>query len=223
MKKSVVIVAGGKGLRFGGDMPKQFRLMNNIPVLMHTIDAFYNCDNEFKIVLVIPKEHKNYWQELCLKYNYKTPHTITIGGDTRWQSVKNGLELIEEDSIVGIHDGVRPLISSNLITKTYEKAQSLNAVIPAVNVTDSLRIISPDGKNIAVKRDLYRAVQTPQVFKAKLIKEAYNLPYKEEFTDDASVAENYGVEINIIEGEDSNIKITSSKDLAIAEILKKGG
>lgn len=220
MNKSVVIVAGGKGLRFGSNLPKQFLPMNQKPVLMHTIDAFYNCDDSFNIVVVIPENHFPFWSELCNKYNFKTPHKLVKGGSTRWESVKNGLNAIEDNCIVGIHDGVRPLISTGLITKLYSSAEVFGAVIPAIKVTDSLRVLdNNNNKSLAVDRELYRAVQTPQVFKSNILKEAYSLPYEECFTDDASVVERYGVEVTMVEGEDRNIKITSSKDLAIAELL----
>lgn len=220
MNKSVVIVAGGKGLRFGSNLPKQFLPMNQKPVLMHTIDAFYNCDDSFNIVVVIPENHFPFWSELCNKYNFKTPHKLVKGGSTRWESVKNGLNAIEDNCIVGIHDGVRPLISTGLIAKLYSSAEVFGAVIPAIKVTDSLRVLdNNNNKSLAVDRELYRAVQTPQVFKSNILKEAYSLPYEECFTDDASVVERYGVEVIMVEGEDRNIKITSSKDLAIAELL----
>ena len=220
MKKSVVIVAGGKGIRFGGELPKQFMPMNNKPVLMHTINAFYNCNNSFEIVVVIPENHFPLWADLCKRYNFTTPHKLVKGGSTRWESVKNGLNSVDENSIIGIHDGVRPLISSALINSLYTSADSYGAVIPAIKVTDSLRVLDTNSdKSTAVNRELYRAVQTPQVFKGNIIKAAYNMPFEEVFTDDASVVERYGVEIKIVEGEDSNIKITSAKDLIIAELL----
>lgn len=220
MKRCVVIVAGGKGSRFGSNIPKQFLLMNNKPVLMRTIDAFYSSDNSFEIVVVIPEGHFSYWQELCKKYNFTTPHKIVKGGASRWESVKNGLAEIDNNSIVGIHDGVRPLISKQLIDRLYSNAETLSAVIPAIKVTDSLRVVNEvESKSHSVNREVYRAIQTPQVFKSDIIKEAYELPFEECFTDDASVVERYGTQINIIEGEDSNIKITSAKDLAIAELL----
>ena len=222
MKKSVVIVAGGKGIRFGGELPKQFLPMNNKPVLMHTIDAFYNCDNSFDIVVVIPENHFSFWKGLCKEYNFTTPHKLTKGGSSRWESVKNGLNCVEENSIIGIHDGVRPLISTKLINSLYSTAESYGAVIPAIKITDSLRVINRDNnKSSSVDRELYRAVQTPQVFKGNIIKEAYNMPFEEVFTDDASVVERFGVEIKIVEGEDTNIKITSAKDLTIAELLNR--
>ena len=220
MKKSVVIVAGGKGVRFGGELPKQFIPMNNKPVLMHTIDAFYSCDKSFNIIVVLPENHISLWSDLCNKYSFTTPHKIVKGGASRWESVKNGLSCIESNSIVGIHDGVRPLVSANLINKLYIEAEYNGAVIPTIKVTDSLRVLDKTNQHsFAVDREQYRAVQTPQVFKSDIIKEAYNMPYKETFTDDASVVEEYGVTIKIVEGEDMNIKITSEKDLSIAELL----
>lgn len=219
MKKCVVIVAGGKGIRFGGELPKQFMPMNNRPVLMHTIDAFYNNDNSFDIIVVIPEAHFALWNDLCNKHDFNTPHRVVRGGISRWESVKNGLNYVEDDCIVGIHDGVRPLISSNLIDRLYSNANSFGAVIPAIKVTDSLRLVNKDRKSIAVDREQYRAVQTPQVFKSNIVKQAYKLPFEDTFSDDASVVERYGTDITIIEGEDINIKITSAKDLMIAELL----
>lgn len=219
MKKCVVIVAGGKGIRFGGELPKQFMPMNNRPVLMHTIDAFYNNDNSFDIIVVIPEAHFAFWNDLCNKHDFNTPHRVVRGGVSRWESVKNGLNYVEDDCIVGIHDGVRPLISSNLIDRLYSNANSFGAVIPAIKVTDSLRLVNKDRKSIAVDREQYRAVQTPQVFKSNIVKQAYKLPFEDTFSDDASVVERYGTDITIIEGEDINIKITSAKDLMIAELL----
>lgn len=219
MKKCVVIVAGGKGIRFGGELPKQFMPMNNKPVLMHTIDAFYNNDNTFEIIVVIPEAHFVFWNELCNKHDFNTPHRVVKGGASRWESVKNGLNYVEKGCIVGIHDGVRPLISSDLINKLYSNASSFGAVIPAIKVTDSLRIVNENNKSIAVDREQYRAVQTPQVFKSDIVKQAYELPFEDTFSDDASVVERYGVDITVIEGEDINIKITSAKDLVIAELL----
>lgn len=222
MKKCAIIVAGGKGLRFGSELPKQFLLMSGKPVLMHTIDAFHKCDTTFEIIIVLPKEHINFWHELCKKYNFETPHKIAHGGATRWESVKNGLELINDNCIVGIHDGVRPLISANLIDTLYKSAETDGAVIPATKVTDSLRVVDERGGSSAIERVKYRAVQTPQVFKSDIIKEAYNMPFEDSFTDDASVVERYGIKIHLIEGEDINIKITSAKDLKIAELLYNG-
>ena len=220
MQKYAIIVAGGKGVRFGSDLPKQFLPMNNKPVLMHTIDAFYNCDNSFDIVVVIPENHFPFWEDLCKKYNFNTPHKLVKGGSSRWESVKNGLNCVEDNSVIGVHDGVRPLVSANLIDVLYTNADSYGAVIPAIKVTDSLRQLNGNNdKSVAVDRELYRAVQTPQVFKGNILKEAYNMPYEEVFTDDASVVERYGVDIKIVEGEDTNIKITSAKDLIIAELL----
>ncbi|MBR5240452.1 MAG: 2-C-methyl-D-erythritol 4-phosphate cytidylyltransferase [Muribaculaceae bacterium] len=221
MKKCIVIVAGGKGIRFGGELPKQFLPMNNKPVLMHTIDAFHNCDNSFDIIVVIPENHFPLWEDLCKSYNFNTPHKLVKGGTSRWESVKNGLSIVDENSIIGIHDGVRPLISTNLINALYSNAATYGAVIPAIKVTDSLRLLNDNNdKSVAVNRELYRAVQTPQVFRGDIVKGAYNMPFEEVFTDDASVVERYGIEIKIVEGEDTNIKITSAKDLIIAELLK---
>lgn len=218
MKQNIIIVAGGKGLRIGGELPKQFIPIGGKPILMHTIEAFYNYNKDIHIVLVLPTSHRDYWAELCVEYNFTIPHVITLGGETRFHSVKNGLELVTE-GIVGVHDGARPFVSVNLIKNCYESAKELGAVIPVVNPIDSLRQITEDGNSHIIDRSRIKAVQTPQIFNVNILKKAYETDFSPQFTDDASVVESSGVKVHLIDGEITNIKVTTPFDLQIAEIL----
>ena len=216
--KQVIIVAGGKGLRMGGDIPKQFMLLEGRPVLMHTIQAFYDYDSEICIILVLPDEQIVYWENLCTDYDFSIPHQIVSGGETRFHSVKNGLAVIKtSNALIGIHDGVRPLVDKELIARVYEQAELKGAAYPVVPVTDSIR-----KGNVAVDRSQYFLVQTPQVFKADILIEAYKQEYKTEFTDDVSVVETSGICRPImVEGSRKNIKITTSIDLIIVQALMR--
>ena len=216
-KKYAIIVAGRSGLRFGSEIPKQFLPLKGLPVLMHTIKRFAGCD----IILVLPISHYEYWQELCKKHGFDIPHRIVAGGGTRFDSVKNAITTIvhQKGDLIAVHDGVRPLVSEKTVTKCFEDAAKYGSAIPAISVTDSIRRIHADGKSESVPRSELRAVQTPQIFDAKLLIDAYNMPYSDKFTDDASVVESFGKDIHISEGESSNIKITHPQDLKIAELL----
>lgn len=218
MKNNVIIVAGGKGLRMGSDLPKQFIPIGNRPVLMRTIEAFYNFDNDINIVLVLPLSHQDYWQQLCKKYNFTVSHKIATGGETRFHSVKNGLAIVEE-GIVGVQDGVRPFASREMIQRCFDAAHDFSAVVPVIDSTDSLRQMKDDGKSEIIDRSKIRLVQTPQVFDVKILKKAYEVNYKETFTDDASVVESMGVDVHLVQGEVTNIKITTPLDLKIGEFL----
>ncbi|MDR3058697.1 MAG: 2-C-methyl-D-erythritol 4-phosphate cytidylyltransferase [Prevotella sp.] len=218
MINNVIIVAGGKGLRMGSDLPKQFIPIGGKPVLMHTIEAFYNFDQDINIILVLPLSHQNYWQELCEKYNFKINHTIANGGQTRFHSVKNGLSIVKE-GIVGVQDGVRPFASKEMIQRCFDAAEKYPAVIPVIDSTDSLREMVDDEKSKIVDRSKIRLVQTPQVFHFETLKEAYQTDFKETFTDDASVVESMGIGIHLVKGEVTNIKITTPLDLKIGEVI----
>lgn len=215
MKAYAIIVAGGKGLRMGGDVPKQFLPINGKPILMHTIEAFRKGLNGIEIILVLPADQHEYWQKLCKDYNFCSPELIAKGGETRFHSVKNGLALLpdDEDAVVGIHDGVRPFVSKETIQRCYATAAGGRAVVPVVPVVETIRQILPDGKSITRPRDEYRLVQTPQTFPLVMLKKAYEQPYSETFTDDASVVEAMGEEILMVEGNRENIKITTPSDL----------
>lgn len=214
---SVVIVAGGKGLRMGSEIPKQFMVLNSEPVLMHTIRAFYNWDNNCEIVLVLPASQQSYWQLLVDQYEFDITIKITTGGETRFHSVKNGLEETT-GSLIGIHDGVRPLVSEQTIKKCFEVAESHGNAIPCIPVNDSLRVVEK-GKNKMVDRSKYFRIQTPQVFQRPIIMKGFEQDYSDEFTDDASVIEKAGETIQLVEGNEENIKITRPTDLKIAKVF----
>jgi len=222
MKQYALIVAGGSGSRMGTDIPKQFLLLQNKPVLMHTIEAFYNYNSNIEIILVLPDNQKDYWAKLCSEYPFNTQHNIVSGGITRFQSVKNGLNRITDtdDALVAIHDGVRPLVNKITIDNCFRIAQLKGNAIPFIPLNDSIRKV--EGLNsIHVNRDDYKAIQTPQAFHLQLIKNAYSQNYQEHFTDDASVLENIGEAINLVDGNRENIKITTPIDLLFAEAILK--
>lgn len=218
MLKYAVIVAGGKGLRMGGSLPKQFLPIGGKTVLMHTIEAFRRYDSGLRIVLVLPCEQRAYWQGLCREYGFGVEHTVVNGGDTRFHSVKNGLEAVEGPGLTAVHDGVRPFVSSGVIARCFDMAAEKKAVIPVTDVVDTMRHVE-GAESVTVPRNAYRLVQTPQVFDTELLKKAYAQPYRPDFTDDASVVEAYGVPVTLTEGNRENIKITTPFDLKIAEAL----
>jgi 2-C-methyl-D-erythritol 4-phosphate cytidylyltransferase len=219
-EKYVIIVAGGKGLRMGSNIPKQFLLLNGKPILMHTIEAFYNYDFSVRIIVVLPEEQMAHWQSLCVEYNFNIRHQVVEGGKTRFHSVKNGLQFVRYESLVAIHDGVRPLVSQELIAKAFETAEWEKAVYPVIPVTDTLRKFAADGRSKKMNRARFCYVQTPQVFLSRVIIHAYDAEYSEEFTDDISVVEaQRNCKPKIIVGSRENIKITTPVDLAIAETL----
>lgn len=215
-----VIVAGGKGLRMGGDIPKQFLPIGGTPVLMRTINRFIEALPDIHIILVLPQAHHDYWEELCSKYGFTAPYLLACGGETRFHSVKNGLALIPDNTVgvVGVHDGVRPFPAVEVIRQCYAQAKESKAAIPVIPVVETLRHI--DGHN--VMRDDYRLVQTPQTFDIQLLKQAYAQPYIEAFTDDASVVEHAGGKVSMVEGNRENIKITTPFDLLVADAIIRG-
>lgn len=223
MKHFAIIVAGGSGTRFGAEMPKQFLELNGKPLLMHTLQTFENALDEVdgELILVLPVPHIAWWKELCLQYAFDVRHRVVEGGDSRFQSVKNALETLNAaaDDLIAVHDGVRPLVTSRLIGEAFDAAAKVGAVVPAVPVTDSIRMIQNDGSSHALQRAALRAVQTPQAFSAKLLIDAYAVPFSAQFTDDASVVEHAGYPITIINGEKNNIKITHPIDLKVASLI----
>ena len=218
MKKYVLIVAGGKGLRMGGEQPKQFLPLKGRPVLMHTLEQFYRSDVAMEIILVLPYEQQNYWKQLCEEHHFTIKHRVADGGESRFYSVKNGLSLIETPSIVGVHDGVRPFVSVDVINRCYELAVTKEAVVPVVDVVDTVRHITNNGSE-TVDRSAYKLVQTPQVFNADLLLKGYEQAYSSAFTDDASVVEAMGVKVALTPGNRENIKLTTPFDLKVAEAL----
>ena len=218
MKKYIIIVAGGKGLRMGGDIPKQFLPVCGKPVLMRTLEAFHAYDASMRLILVLPVSQQAYWKQLCEEYQFELVHEIANGGETRFHSVKNGLALVKEDGLVGVHDGVRPFVSQEVITRCYEEAVSLKAVIPVIGVVETVRHLTEEGSE-TVPRDQYKLVQTPQVFDVTLLRRAYQQEYTDLFTDDASVVEALGEKVYLVEGNRENIKLTTPFDLKLAELL----
>lgn len=218
-----IIVAAGSGSRFGHDLPKQFHLLGGRPVLMTTIDRVREAAPHSSIMLVLSREHEELWHSLCSEHSFDSPEII-YGGATRWESVRNALQVItdfDDDDIVMIHDGARPLLHESVVTDLRLEIQSgADGAIPAVPVTDSLRVITPEGGSESVFRADYRAVQTPQAFPLRLLMHAYNLPYSPLMTDDASVMEAAGFgDIRLVEGSPDTLKITRPSDLAAAEYI----
>ena len=210
-------MAGGSGSRMNSELPKQFIEIGGKPILMHTLSKFSNCD---EIILVLPAAQIDFWKELCKKYNFSQIHSVTEGGNSRFQSVKNGLGLVKKSSLVAIHDGVRPFISEETIENAFDSVTNNGNAIVCVDSKDSLRKVNED-VNFHVDRSEYKIIQTPQTFQSSLIKKAYQQEEKSFFTDDASVLEATGEKINLIEGDYKNIKITTPEDLLVAEAYLK--
>lgn len=215
---TAIIVAGGSGKRMQSEVPKQFIELNGLPILMRTINVFYRFDKKIDIIVVLPKSLVEYWKQLCDEHHFNVLHRIAIGGEKRFHSVKKGLELVKNEGLVAIHDGVRPLVSHDTLVRCIGTAGEKGNAIPVIPIVESVRIIQQD-KNRPFNRNLLSLVQTPQVFKTELIKKAYEQPYMLEFTDDAGVLEKLGYEINLVEGNKENIKITTRSDLFAAEGL----
>ena len=224
----IIIVAGGKGLRMGSDIPKQFLPIGGKPVLMRTIERFREYSEDLQIILVLPEAQQDYWRQLCEDYHFDVTYQLANGGQTRFHSVQNGLALIPDDAegVVGVHDGVRPFPSLEVIHNCYETARTQKAVIPVIPVVETVRKLDLtkcqtlcEVESITVPRGEYRLVQTPQTFDIQLLKAANRQPYNEGFTDDASVVESYGHQITLVEGNRENIKITTPYDLKIAECI----
>lgn len=229
MNRFVIIVAGGKGLRMGGELPKQFIPIEHRPVLMRTLDTFHACDSSIQIILVLPRDHQDYWQELCAQYSFTVPHRIADGGATRFHSVQNGLALVDaSEALVAVHDGVRPFVSHEVINLCYAEAEAHGAVVPVIPVVETVRQLireeeTEGGKSVTVDRNAYRLVQTPQTFRATLLRRAYEQPYRDAFTDDASVVEAMGEAVTLVDGNRENIKLTTPFDLIVAKALIDSG
>ena len=225
MTNYVIIVAGGKGLRMGSDVPKQFLPIGGKPVLMHTLEAFYRYDCALRIILVLPVAQQSYWKELCTQYDCSVPYQLADGGETRFHSVSNGLSLVpnDADGVVGVHDGVRPFVDSKVIQACFEGAVLHKAVVPVVDIVETVRhILSPDAvqkRSETVCRTDYKLVQTPQAFQIRLLKKAYCQAFRDTFTDDASVVEALGQQIVLVNGNRENIKITTPFDIKVATAL----
>lgn len=218
MDKYIIIVAGGKGLRMGGDLPKQFLPLGGKPVLMHTLEVFRRYDAALQIILVLPADQQHFWKHLCEEHDFRVEHQVADGGETRFHSVKNGLALVQAPGLVGVHDGVRPFVSVEVIRRCYELAEHQKAVIPVIDIVETLRHLTENGSK-TVSRNDYKLVQTPQVFDAELLKQAYAQDFTPFFTDDASVVEAMGVPVYLAEGNRENIKITTPFDLKVGSAL----
>lgn len=218
MQNYVVIVAGGSGKRMGAEIPKQFLELAGRPVLMHTIERFRAYDSSIEIITVLPENQLRHWMDLQKQYSFSVPQTIVKGGSTRFHSVRNGLKFVNMPGLVAIHDGVRPFVSPDTIRRCFETAGKLGNAIPAVAPVESLRMVTEKG-NMPIDRMQVRQIQTPQVFSAELIIKAYRRDYRPDFYDDATVLEDMGVTINIVEGNRENIKITNPEDLLISKAL----
>ncbi|MCC7051576.1 MAG: 2-C-methyl-D-erythritol 4-phosphate cytidylyltransferase [Bacteroidia bacterium] len=219
MNRFVILVAGGIGKRMRNDTPKQFLLLKEKPVLLHTLQTFYAALPNAQYIIVLPEAHQLQWKKICEQHQVLINHTIVIGGEERFFSVKNALQTIQENKgMVLIHDGVRPLVSKHTIFATLNLAEQKGSAVPAVSLNDSIRQVNKES-SIHLDRKNYRLVQTPQCFHTSIIKKAYSLPYNSLFTDDASVVEAMGTEIFLSEGNTENIKLTTPADLLFAEAL----
>ena len=229
MKLQVIIVAGGKGLRMGGEVPKQFLPVGGVPVLMRTLRRFHETllalhhasgeEADPVLILVLPREQQDYWHSLCREHRFEIPCRLADGGSTRFHSVLSGLSRADAEGLIGVHDGVRPFVSAEVIRAAYAAAAASGAAVPVLPSIESLRRVEADGTSHPVERAAYRLVQTPQVFRADLLRAAYEQPYSDFFTDDASVVEACGQPMTLVEGNRENIKITTPWDLQIAEML----
>ncbi len=212
-----IIVAAGSGSRFGASLPKQYCLMNGRPVLMHTIENMRSALPGSPIILVLSADFVDYWRDLCKEYSFESPQVV-LGGDSRWQSVKNAIDVVPDDAeIISVHDGARPIVNKDMVARLIGALDNVCGAIPAISVTDSLRMIKENGSE-PVERSKYKAVQTPQVFHAKVLKEAYSISFNESFTDDASVLAALGYNVALVEGDAYNIKITNPLDIEVAQI-----
>lgn len=224
MKTIAIIVAGGSGTRFGAQLPKQFLDLGGKPILMRTIEVFELAliDSDHDIIVTLPEEQMGLWHDLCREHGFTVPHRVVPGGKTRWHSVKNAIDSISDLAgvdVIAVHDGVRPLASDELIDRCLTTARRQGSAIPVVSLNDSVRQMDADGGSRALDRSSLRAVQTPQVFDARLLIEAYRQPYDPTFTDDASVVERHGHDVTLVDGDPVNLKITRPMDLALAEYL----
>ncbi len=218
MKKYAIIVAGGSGTRMESNLPKQFMLLKDKPVLYYTLKTFLESYEDLQIVLVLPVDYTDMGQEIIDAYFDKDRIRITAGGDTRFQSVKNGLALVEAESIIFVHDGVRCLLTKGLIHRCYAQAVETGTAIPAIASKDSIRLITEEGSD-AFDRNKVMLIQTPQTFHSKILLPAFQIDYKDKFTDEATVAEAYGMKVSLVEGEENNFKITRPIDLLFAESI----
>jgi len=220
MNKAAILVAGGKGMRMGTSLPKQYLPLAGKPVLMHTLEKFFSADPSLHLILVLPKDDFDYWKALCENHNFTLPHELVAGGESRFQSVKSGLMALSfTEGLVAIHDGVRPFVTEQVIQSSFAEAAKSGSAIPVVSLKDSLRKVDSNGKSSFQDRASFRLVQTPQTFQVAQLLKAFSVEELDIFTDDATVYEHQGWEITLIEGNSENIKLTTPEDLAFAEFL----
>ena len=217
MHRSTIIVAGGSGKRLGGPVPKQFQTVKGRPLLMWTIEAFHRFDPSMQLIVVLPQTHFDIWKALCMGHRFFINHEVVAGGEQRWHSVKAGLEKVGHDGLVAVHDGVRPLVRVDLIARCFDAADKQAAAIPVVPVVPSIRETTADGSR-ALDRSKLLAVQTPQCFHTDLLRKAFESPYDSTFTDEATLVERMGVKVHLVEGEESNIKVTTATDMRTIEL-----
>lgn len=220
-KHTILIVAGGRGTRMGGPQPKQFLELAGRPVLMHTLEAFDRWDASARLIVVLPEDQIDTWKRLCEAHVFGRIHRVVAGGETRFHSVQNGLGAVASDGLIAVHDGVRPLVAPSVIAACFAAAADGGAAVPVVPVVESVREMDADGDSRPVDRTRLRVVQTPQVFRADVLRAAYCLPYDPRFTDDASVVEASGVAVRLVPGNRENIKLTTPMDLLLAEQLMR--
>ena len=216
-----LVVAGGQGRRMQASVPKQFIPVAGLPVLMHTLAVFHRCSPAIQLIAVLPESEITHWQTLCADYQFTVPHAVVAGGSTRSASVRNGMQLVKEEfSLVAVHDGVRPLVTPELINRSFEAAERYGSAVATVPLKDSIREVKGESSE-AVSRSNYRLVQTPQTFRTEWLRAAYTEAAEQEFSDDASLVEHSGRSIHLIEGHYRNLKITTPEDLMLAEALLK--
>ncbi|MBZ0207494.1 MAG: 2-C-methyl-D-erythritol 4-phosphate cytidylyltransferase [Flavobacteriales bacterium] len=218
MKRSTIIVAGGSGKRMGASVPKQFLLLKGKPVLCRTIEAFYQADPDMQLIVVLPEDQLDSWRMLCIGHGFTLEHSVVCGGEERFHSVREGLKEVKHEGLVAVHDGVRPLVSVELIARCLAAAEAHGAAIPVVPVSSSVREVIGDGSR-AVDRARLRLVQTPQCFRVPLLRKAFERPYDPAFTDEATLVERTGTTVHLVEGEERNIKLTTPLDLRVAEVF----
>lgn len=220
MNKAAILVAGGKGLRMGGPVAKQYLPIAGKPVLMHTLAVFFKIDPQIHLILVLPASDFEFWKSLCEANQFVIPHKLVAGGNTRFQSVRNGLEALPFSSgLVSIHDGVRPFVKPEVIENSFDEAENSGSAIAVVNLKDSIRKVTDDGNSTFQERQYFRLVQTPQTFQIEKIKKAFEVTELPQFTDDATVYEHQGWQVSLIQGNLENIKITTPEDMEYAEYL----
>lgn len=217
--KTVIIVAGGQGKRMGNGIPKQFLRLQGRPVLLLTMLRFHNYDSDMKIILALPENEIETWENIKSQTDNIPPHTVVEGGKERFFSVKNSLEYVENSGTVAVHDGVRPFVSTETISRCFDMAERRGASVPVIAMTESIRYFENGDNSVSVDREKYRIVQTPQIFKSDILISAYTQPYSKDFTDDASVVEKFGYRVSTVEGNIENIKLTTPFDMEIAKIL----